>query len=69
MSAAEKIVEIDAIQAELDDVLSYHNGDVFAAVRSLLNDCRNLRRQLAISEHLTSRGLTRGWKPSTMDGA
>ena len=69
MSAIEKITEIDAVQAELDDLLSYHGGDQLAAIRSLLNDCRNLRHQLAISEHLTSKGLTRGWKPSSMDGA
>ena len=61
MSAIEKIAEIDT---EFEDVLSYFNGDKNAAIRSLLNDVRNLRHMLSISEHLTSKGLTRGWKPS-----
>ena len=61
MSAPEKIAEIDA---EFDDVLAYFDGDTAAAIRSLLNDCRNLRQQLHVSEHLMSKGLTRGWKPS-----
>ena len=69
MPVAEMRTEIDEAEAELNDVLSYHNVNAFAEIGSLLNDCRNLLHHLAISERLTNRGLTPGWKPSTMDGA
>ncbi len=63
MSAVQKVSEKEEARAELDDVLAYHGGDALAAVQSLLNDCRNLRGQLAISEQITSVGYVRGWKP------
>ena len=68
MSALEKIAENDAVQAEVDDVLSYHNGDQLAAIRSLLNDCRALRAHLHTAELLMSSGYTRHWKPSKTGG-
>jgi hypothetical protein len=49
---------------EFDAVLSYHDGDACAAVRNLLEDCRHLREQLALSQIGISIGFTRGWKPS-----
>ncbi len=48
---------------EFDAVLSYHDGDARAAVRTLLEDCRHLREQLALSQIGMSIGFTRGWKP------
>jgi hypothetical protein len=37
-------------EAEFNDVLRYHDGDADAAVRSLLEDCRHLREQLALTQ-------------------
>ena len=68
MFAAEKIAEIVLVQAEVDDVLSYHQGDQLAAIRSLLNDCRALRAHLHCAENLMSSGYTRHWKPSKTGG-
>lgn len=51
-------------EAEFDDVLRYHDGDADAAVRTLLEDCRHLREQLALTQMGMSIGFTRGWKPS-----
>lgn len=62
MSADSIQAEIEDARAELEDVLSYHNGDALAAVRSLLNDCRNLRHRLAITNSIVSRGYARGWR-------
>ena len=36
--------------AEFDDVLRYHDGDAGAAMRTLLEDCRHLREQLALTQ-------------------
>jgi DNA repair exonuclease SbcCD ATPase subunit len=63
MSAVQKEAEKEQARTELEDVLAYHGGDALEAVKSLLNDCRNLRGQLAISEQITSVGYVRGWKP------
>ncbi|MBW9064648.1 hypothetical protein JNB71_15110 [Rhizobium herbae] len=51
-------------EAEFNDVLRYHDGDADAAVRTLLEDCRHLREQLALTQMGMSIGFTRGWKPS-----
>ncbi|MBY5408628.1 hypothetical protein HFO98_09100 [Rhizobium leguminosarum] len=50
--------------AELADVVAYHNGDMRAAIGTLLEDIRHLRRQLALAEGAMSRGMARGWRPS-----
>ena len=55
--------EKEQARAELEEVLAYHDGDALAAVKTLLDDCRHLRGQLAITECAMSRGLTRGWRP------
>jgi hypothetical protein len=49
---------------ELEDVPAYHEGDALAAVQTLLDDCRHLRRQLPLTKGAMSRGMTRGWMPS-----
>ena len=51
-------------EAEFNDVLRYHDGDADAAVRTLLEDCRHLREQLALTQMCMSIGFTRGWTPS-----
>lgn len=51
-------------EAEFNEVLRYHDGDAHAAVRTLLEDCRHLREQLALTRMGMSIGFTRGWTPS-----
>ena len=64
MSALSKETEKQEAHKELEDVLAYHEGDALAAVQTLLDDCKHLRRQLVLTEGAMSRGMTRGWKPS-----
>ncbi|MDF0660848.1 MULTISPECIES: hypothetical protein [Rhizobium] len=45
-------------------VIAYHRGDAHAAIDTLLDDIRHLRRQLALTEGAMSRGMARGWRPS-----
>ncbi len=44
-------------------VLTAHDGDAVAAIRSLLEDADFLRDQLFIASSLMSKGIGRGWKP------
>lgn len=53
----------------VDAVLAWHNGDARAAIFTLLEDCRHLRHQLALTQGAMSRGMTRGWTPSFDRGA
>lgn len=48
---------------EREEVIAYHGGDARAAVGTLLEDIRHLRRQLALAEGVMSKGMTRGWLP------
>ncbi|MBY3223740.1 hypothetical protein [Rhizobium laguerreae] len=48
---------------ERAEVIAYHRGDTHAAIETLLDDIRHLRRQLALAEGAMSRGMTRGWRP------
>ncbi|TBZ07746.1 hypothetical protein [Rhizobium leguminosarum] len=48
---------------EIEAVLAYHDADAWAAIGTLLDDVRHLRRQLALAEGAMSRGMTRGWRP------
>ncbi|AXV15216.1 hypothetical protein CYG48_05560 [Neorhizobium sp. SOG26] len=50
--------------SEADAVLVWHGGDSRAAIETLLEDCRHLRQELALTEGASSRGFTRGWRPS-----
>jgi hypothetical protein len=63
VSAAAKEADKEEVRSELDEVLSYHGGDALAAVQTLLDDCKHLRRELVLTEGAMSRGMTRGWKP------
>jgi hypothetical protein len=64
VSALAKETEKHEARNELEDVLAYHEGDALAAVQTLLEDCRHLRQELALTEGASSRGFTRGWRPS-----
>ena len=50
--------------SQLAEVIAYHEGDMQAAISTLLDDVRHLRQQLAFAEGAISRGMTRGWRPS-----
>ncbi len=44
--------------------VAWHAGDKDATIRTLLDDCRHLRAQLALAEGSMSIGFARGWRPS-----
>ncbi|QND39017.1 hypothetical protein HB771_16590 [Rhizobium leguminosarum bv. viciae] len=48
---------------EVEAVLARHDDNAKAAIRSLLDDCKHLRQQLALAESVMSRGMARGWMP------
>lgn len=48
----------------VDAALAWHHGDPRATIATLIEDCRHLRCQLALTEGAMSRGMTRGWAPS-----
>ncbi|KZS51510.1 MULTISPECIES: hypothetical protein [Rhizobium] len=48
---------------EVEAVLAWHDDNPKAAIRSLLDDCKHLRQQLALAESMMSRGMARGWTP------
>lgn len=54
---------------EVEAVLAWHDDNAKAAIRSLLDDCKHLRQQLALAEGAMSRGMTRGWTPRYKRGA
>ncbi|PDT35025.1 hypothetical protein CO671_17770 [Rhizobium sp. M10] len=54
---AEKLAE-EALRGEVDAVVAFHNGDIRAAMTTLLLDCRHLRLQLALGDKGMSRGVT-----------
>nr|WP_306871187.1 hypothetical protein [Neorhizobium galegae] len=55
--------EIDT-QWEIEAVLAWHDDDAKAAIATLLEDNRHLRKQLALAEFAGSRGFARGWRPA-----
>lgn len=64
VSAKPKDAAHEQARNELEELLAYHGGDALAAVQTLLDDCRHLRRELVLTEGAMSHGMTRGWKPS-----
>ncbi|MBY5567626.1 hypothetical protein HFO55_10265 [Rhizobium leguminosarum] len=60
---AEKLAE-EALRGEVDAVVAFHDGDIRAAITTLLLDCRHLRLQLALAETGMSCGMTRRWTPT-----
>ncbi|MCD2184743.1 CUE domain-containing protein [Rhizobium sp. GN54] len=61
--ANQSLSEPETEVSELEAILAYHGGDARAAVETLLADCRHLRRKLALTEGVMSRGMLRGWTP------
>ncbi|WSG95348.1 hypothetical protein U8P76_23545 [Rhizobium johnstonii] len=51
-------------EQEIEAVLAWHDDNVRAAIGTLLDDIKHLRRQLALTEGAMSRGMARGWRPS-----
>jgi hypothetical protein len=51
-------------QDPVDAALAWHDGNARATIATLIEDCRHLRSQLALTEGAMSRGMTRGWTPS-----
>ena len=49
---------------EVAAALAFHDGDVRATIGALIDDCRHLRQQLALTQVAMSIGFTRGWAPS-----
>ncbi|MBZ7920574.1 hypothetical protein LAC81_02075 [Ensifer adhaerens] len=66
MPAAQQQSETTELD-ELAAALAWHDGDAVATIRTLLDDCRQLREQLALAEISMSLGFTRGWRPSCAD--
>ncbi|MBX4940890.1 hypothetical protein [Rhizobium binae] len=54
---AEKLAE-EALSGEVDAVVAFHDGDIRAALTTLLLDCHHLRLQLALSDKGMSRDMT-----------
>lgn len=48
----------------VEAALAWHQGDPRATIATLIEDCRHLRHQLALTQGAMSRGMTRGWTPS-----
>lgn len=67
MSAPQRQIEIEENNQVADEVaaaVAWHEGDKEAAIRTLLEDCRHLREQLALAGATMSVGFARGWRPS-----
>jgi hypothetical protein len=63
MKPEREISPSDGDRREIEAVLTYHHEDAQAAIGTLLEDIRHLRRQLALAEGVMSKGMTRGWLP------
>lgn len=48
---------------EIDEALSWHDGDARATVATLLADCAYLRWQLELAGRVMGRDFVRGWCP------
>jgi hypothetical protein len=47
----------------VEHLIVWHDGDVKAAIKTLLDDIQELRQQLALASSAISPGYTRGWMP------
>ncbi|WP_043617728.1 hypothetical protein [Ensifer sp. ZNC0028] len=67
MSAPQRKIETEENIEVVDEAaaaVAWHDGDKDATIRTLLNDCKHLRRQVALAEGSMSVGFARGWRPS-----
>ncbi|WP_208601616.1 hypothetical protein [Rhizobium aethiopicum] len=53
---AEKLAE-ETLRGEVDAVVAFHQGDIRAAITTLLLDCHHLRLQLALIDKGESRSM------------
>jgi len=51
---------------EIEQVLSYHGGDVRAAIDALLKDRGFLVKEIEYASLAMSMGFARGWKPTVI---
>jgi hypothetical protein len=61
---AAHLVADDELRWAAEAELAWHDGDAKAAIAALLEDNRHLRTQLALAEAASSKGFTRGWRPT-----
>ena len=47
----------------VDHIIAWHDGDIRAAIETLMEDIQHLRLQLALATAAMGKGFTRGWKP------
>jgi len=59
---------VQSYDDEIEQVLSYYNGDVRAAIEGLLKDRDFLVKEIEYASIAMSFGYSRGWKPSTSQG-
>lgn len=50
---------------DVDEALSWHDGNARATIATLLADCAYLRWQLSLANGAMSSGFARGWRPQT----
>lgn len=60
MRPTHKKIEADPVA----HLVAWHDGDHRAAIKTLMEDVRHLRAQLALASAAMSTGYTRGWEPS-----
>ncbi|RCW80170.1 hypothetical protein [Phyllobacterium bourgognense] len=51
---------------EVDQLLTKHNGDAHAAIRTLLSEREFLMKKLHYACIAMGHGFARGWKPKTL---
>lgn len=67
MSAPQRMIENKEGNDPVDEAaaaIAWHGGDKDATIRTLLDDCKHLRQQVALAEGSMSVGFARGWRPS-----
>lgn len=63
MAASTNRIDGETAHDEVKHLAAWHDGDLRAAIRTLLEDRRHLRAQLALATSAMSYGYTRGWLP------
>ncbi|MEI3853585.1 MULTISPECIES: hypothetical protein [unclassified Ensifer] len=56
--------ENNEVADEVAAAVAWHDGDKEATIRTLLDDCEHLRKQLTLAGATMSVGFARGWRPS-----
>ncbi|MDV4155882.1 hypothetical protein [Rhizobium brockwellii] len=59
-----RVPDVVETEHEIEAVLAWHDDNARAAIGTLLDDIKHLRRQLALTEGVMSRGMARNWRPS-----